>query len=84
MADYEFQALVRPQPAAERCWMCGISLPVSHMLADGGSACGNLRWYCLDVRECTGRWTARAAGPDSGHGAREGTSSARAAGGMWS
>ena len=59
MADYELQAFGRPQPAAERCWMCGIYLPVTEMLADGGSGCANLRWYCLDVPECTGRWTAR-------------------------
>jgi hypothetical protein len=80
MADYELPALARPQPAAERCWMCGVRLPVTQMLADGGSACRNLRWYCLNVRECTGRWTTRAARAESGHGAGERTSSARAAG----
>jgi hypothetical protein len=81
MADYELPAFARPEPAAERCWMCGTRLPLTQMVADGGSACGNLRWYCLDVRECTARWTARAAGPDSGHGG-EGTSPARAAGAL--
>jgi hypothetical protein len=81
MADYELPALARPQPAAERCWLCGILLPVTQMVADGGSACGNLRWYCLDVHECTGRWTTRAARPGSGHGGGR-TSSARAAGAL--
>jgi hypothetical protein len=84
MADYELPALAQREPAAERCWMCGARLPVTQLVADGGSACGNLRWYCLDVHECTGRWTARAAGPDSGHGGRERTSPARAAGTLWS
>jgi hypothetical protein len=80
MADYELPALAAPPPEAERCWMCGVRLPVTQMVADGGSACGDLRWYCLNVRECTGRWTTRAAKPDSGHGGGERTSSARAAG----
>jgi hypothetical protein len=60
--------------------MCGTRLPVTQMVADGGSACGDLRWYCLSVRECTARWTTRAAKPDSGHGGGEGTSPAWAAG----
>lgn len=29
------------------------------MLADGGSACTNVRWYCLDTAGCTERWTTR-------------------------
>jgi hypothetical protein len=82
MADYELPALARPQPAAERCWMCGTSLPVTQMVADGGSACGDLRWYCLNVRECTVRWTTRVARPDSAHGGGERTSSAQAAGAL--
>lgn len=79
MADYELPALARSQPAVERCWMCGVQLAVTQMVADGGGACGNLRWYCLNVRECTERWTTRAARPDSGHGGGERFSSARAA-----
>ena len=63
------------------CWMCGIRLPVTQMLADGGSACGSVRWYCLDVRGCTERWTTRPTRPDSGLGDGEGTWSARAAAG---
>jgi hypothetical protein len=47
--------------------MCGTRLPVAQMVADGGSACKNLRWYCLNVRVCTERWTTRAT-PDPGRG----------------
>jgi hypothetical protein len=43
------------------CWMCGIRLPVSQMVADGGSACHDVRWYCSDTWGCTRRWTSRSA-----------------------
>jgi hypothetical protein len=33
------------------------------MMADGGGACADVRWYCLDKPACTGRWTSRATGP---------------------
>jgi hypothetical protein len=46
----------------ERCWLCGIALPTAQLVPDGGSGCADVRWYCRDVRACTGRWT-RAAGP---------------------
>jgi hypothetical protein len=50
------------QPAPVRsCWMCGIRLPADQMVADGGSACTDLRWYCLDTWGCTERWTSRSA-----------------------
>jgi len=39
------------------CWMCGIRLPAHQMVADGGSACVDLRWYCRDTWGCTRRWT---------------------------
>ena len=39
------------------CWMCGIRLPASQMVADGGSACHDVRWYCRDTWGCTRRWT---------------------------
>ena len=45
----------------ESCWMCGIRLPASQMIPDGGHACADLRWYCRDARACTERWTARPA-----------------------
>jgi hypothetical protein len=54
----------------ESCWMCGIYLTVNHLVADGGSACASVRWYCLDTRACTQRWTARSARPA---GIRHGT-----------
>lgn len=51
------------------CWMCGIRLSAGQMVADGGSACPDLRWYCLDMRGCTERWTSRPARPmDIRHG----------------
>jgi len=61
----------QPQPVrywAQRanikaCWMCGIRLPAHQMVADGGSACLDPRWYCRDTRACTERWTSRPARP---------------------
>jgi len=71
MAD---QDRLTPVPAERAvvtsCWMCGIRLPVGSMVADGGSACADVRWYCLDTRGCTDRWTSRSAGSaDKGQGA---------------
>jgi hypothetical protein len=43
------------------CWMCGIRLPVSQMVPDGGSACHDVRWYCSDTWGCTQRWTSHPA-----------------------
>jgi hypothetical protein len=40
------------------CAMCGIQLPVHQMVADGGQACADVRWYCKDAQSCTERWTA--------------------------
>ena len=42
----------------ERCWLCGIRLPATQLVPDGGSACADVRWYCRDLRACTSRWTA--------------------------
>jgi hypothetical protein len=39
--------------------MCGIRLPADQMVADGGDACHDLRWYCRDTLGCTERWTSR-------------------------
>ena len=49
------------QATAKSCWMCGIRLSEDQMVADGGSACLDLRWYCRDTRACTERWTSRPA-----------------------
>jgi hypothetical protein len=43
------------------CWLCGIRLPASQMVADGGSACHDVRWYCSDTWGCTRRWTSHSA-----------------------
>jgi hypothetical protein len=31
------------------------------MVADGGSACADVRWFCRDIQGCTDRWTSRTA-----------------------
>jgi hypothetical protein len=49
------------QANAKSCWMCGIRLPADQMVADGGSTCHDLRWYCQDTWACTERWTSRSA-----------------------
>jgi hypothetical protein len=40
------------------CWMCGTHQHSSQMLADGGAACDDIRWYCKDPQACTERWIA--------------------------
>jgi hypothetical protein len=37
--------------------LCGIALPPSLLVADGGQACADIRWYCKDAMSCTERWT---------------------------
>jgi hypothetical protein len=81
MADHETLALARPRPAVEACWMCGIRLPVTQMVADGGDACGSVRWYCRDVRGCTERWTTRPRLAEFGRGGSEAVLPARAVAG---
>jgi hypothetical protein len=50
------------EPATVKtCWMCGIRLSADQMIADGGSACPDLRWYCRDTWACTERWIWRSA-----------------------
>jgi|SRR5450755_1532012 hypothetical protein len=71
MADHERLALAPAGSAvAKSCWMCGVRLHAGQMVADGTtSACADVRWYCLDTRGCTERWTTRSARPaDSGQG----------------
>jgi hypothetical protein len=51
------------QANVKSCWMCGTRLPAEQLVADGGSACPDLRWYCRDTRACTERWTSRRARP---------------------
>ena len=65
MAD-EHPYLVRSGP--EICWMCGVQLSTTQMVADGGSACLTVRWYCLDTHECTERWTTRRSRPAAAAG----------------
>jgi hypothetical protein len=53
-------ALARPpQPAAAACWLCRIHLSATELVADGGSGCADVRYYCRDVQGCTERWTTR-------------------------
>ena len=46
---------VRAQVVA--CWLCGTRSQTSRMMPDGGDACHDIRWYCLDTQACTRRWT---------------------------
>lgn len=48
--------------------MCGIQLPAAQMVADGGSACVTVRWYCRDTQACTERWTSRRGRPAGAQG----------------
>ena len=64
MPDQQGPAGLGGQPVPVRsCWMCGIRLPANQMVADGGSACLDLRWYCRDTWGCTRRWTSHPARP---------------------
>lgn len=59
MTDQRHLAPVEAGPAVvESCWLCGIRLPTERLVADGGTGCSDLRWYCRDLRGCTERWTA--------------------------
>lgn len=74
----------RPDPAwaesapVRSCWMCGTRLSADQMVADGGSACHDLRWYCRDTWACTERWTSPSARPSSLIGQDTETSTRRA------
>jgi hypothetical protein len=53
-----------PPPAehgSASCWLCGTHQPTSLMVADGGQACADVRWYCRDTQRCTWRWTGQSA-----------------------
>ena len=50
------EGLAARRGAVVSCWMCGIHLHQNQMMADGGSACDDLRWYCKDARACNDRW----------------------------
>lgn len=84
MTNSQHPAPLGGEPALVRsCWLCGIRLPAHQMVADGGSACPDLRWYCRDTWGCTRRWTshsARLAAVRPGIAETPGTSGERAAG----
>jgi hypothetical protein len=84
MTDPQRPAPLGGEPALVRsCWLCGIRLPAHQMVADGGSACPDLRWYCRDTWGCTRRWTshsARLSAVRPGIAETQGTSGERAAG----
>lgn len=77
MADHKRWTPAPAGPAdVKSCWMCGIRLSAGQMVADGTSACADVRWYCLDTRGCTERWTTRSARQaDVGHGDTRATGS---------
>jgi hypothetical protein len=62
MTDQRRPSWAEPAPVRS-CWLCGIRLSADQMVADGGGACHDLRWYCRDTWACTERWTARSARP---------------------
>ena len=69
MAGEDRSSIALANPAVQSCWLCGTRLPAREMVADGGSACADLRWYCADTRRCTERWTSRwSAGVGAAHG----------------
>lgn len=61
MVDQERSALPGREGLVRSCWMCGIRQSADQMVADGGSACTDLRWYCRDTWACTARWTSHPA-----------------------
>jgi hypothetical protein len=46
-------------PSSATCWLCGTQMPTAVMVADGGAACSDVRWYCQDAQQCTWRWTSK-------------------------
>jgi hypothetical protein len=73
----------RGMVSSTTCWMCGVRTGPGMMIADGGGACTDVRWYCLDVRGCTERWTSRRAGPaDIRYGTAGGAEDAAQAAGL--
>src|SRR5882757_2698050 len=69
MAGEDRSIVSLANPAVQSCWLCGTRLPAREMVADGGSACADLRWYCADTRRCTERWTSRwSAGAGAAYG----------------
>ena len=68
MAGEDRSIVSLANPAVQSCWLCGTRLPAREMVADGGSACADLRWYCADTRRCTERWTSSwSTGAGAGH-----------------
>ena len=59
-----------------RCSLCDLERPIGLMVADGGEACDDLRWYCKDAKSCTLRWTSRPPEPPAGTGPPAGTAPA--------
>jgi len=57
----------------ESCWMCGIRLPADYLVPDGGNACADVRWYCVDTWGCTERWTSRRSRAAAAHAGSAGT-----------
>jgi hypothetical protein len=62
MVDQQQAAALQAGPAAVvSCWLCGLRLSAAQMVADGGGACADVRWFCRDIQGCTDRWTSRTA-----------------------
>jgi len=61
MTDAQGDTLSQPSTDTETCWLCEARLPIRLLRPDGGAACSDLRWYCIDAQTCTQRWTDRGA-----------------------
>ena len=55
----------------QACWLCGIQLPPTSMVPDGGPACADVQWYCADILTCTRRWTQAQRRPGTAYGVPE-------------
>ena len=53
--------------ALRACHLCGAALFAGGLVADGGNACADVRWYCRDVEACTKRWTASLTSADGAY-----------------
>ena len=64
MGEQQRATAVQAGPAAVvSCWLCGTRLSAALMVADGGPACADVRWFCRVVQRCIERWTSHPVKP---------------------
>ena len=59
------------RPGVAACWLCSTRRSITLMVADGGVACPDIRWYCQDTERCTWRWTTKNGSVTDGPAPRE-------------